>query len=553
MKSQPATSSMSGRASRSWATRVPITPPIPVTSTRLTRVPLGPQSRLLRAAGAEIAPPPGCSRHPGEEHDQAVDAHPEAPTGRQPVLEGPHVVLVDAVGLVVAGRGEAGLGLEALPLVEGVGELAERVGELAAHHDRLEALDEVGVVPVGAGQGRHLPRVVGDEHRPDEVGLDRLLVELEHELAGSPAGLVGHLEAVADRLEVGDGLARVDGHAGVLADEVEQPPSRPRGRELDRRAVGDGDGRRAGGLPGALGDELLGEAFHVGVVAERLVALEHRELGVVARREALVAEHPADLEDPFEAADEEPLEVQLERDAQAERHVERVVIGGERPGGGAAGFGVQHRGLDLDVAALDEERPDGGDHREPDREDPAGVVVGDEIDVAHPEPGVDVAEAVPLLGEGPQRLREQLERGDLHRQLAAFGAQHAALGTDPVAAVELVEAVVGVGPDRGVGHEQLDAPGPVAQGGERELALPSDEQEPARHPHRVAGLGARLEAVPVLVHLRRGVGPVEAHRVRVGARGAQRVELGEPPAPLLGEVAVVGDARSGRLGHRFRS
>ena len=67
--------------------------------------------------------------------------------------------------------------------------------------------------------------------------------------------------------------------------------------------------------------------------------------------EALVAEHAADLEDPVHAADDQPLEVQLEGDAQVQRHVERVVVGDERAGVGAAGLDVEHRRLDLDEAA----------------------------------------------------------------------------------------------------------------------------------------------------------------------------------------------------------
>ena len=101
-----------------------------------------------------------------------------------------------------------------------------------------------------------------------------------------------------------------------------------------------------------MGDELLGERHHVAVVAVGLVELEHRELGVVPGRQALVAEHPADLEHPLEAADHEPLQVQLRRDAQEELHVERVVVGGERLGQGAAGDRVEDRRLDLDEAAV---------------------------------------------------------------------------------------------------------------------------------------------------------------------------------------------------------
>ena len=55
------------------------------------------------------------------------------------------------------------------------------------------------------------------------------------------------------------------------------------------------------------------------VVGVGLVPLEHRELGVVLGRDALVAEVLADLVDALEAADDQPLEVELGGDPQVER------------------------------------------------------------------------------------------------------------------------------------------------------------------------------------------------------------------------------------------
>ena len=99
--------------------------------------------------------------------------------------------------------------------------------------------------------------------------------------------------------------------ADGVGHEVDHPPLRPRLGEIDRspRIVIDG---RAEGVARRRHDQLLGELHHVVDVGVRLVGLHHRELGVVARREALVAEHPADLEHPVHAADDQPLEVQLE-------------------------------------------------------------------------------------------------------------------------------------------------------------------------------------------------------------------------------------------------
>ena len=88
------------------------------------------------------------------------------------------------------------------------------------------------------------------------------------------------------------------------------------------------------------------------VVAVGLVQLQHREFGVVPRADALVAEDPADLVDLLDAADQQPLQVQLQGDAQEQVDVERVVVRDERPGRGPAGDGVQRRRLDLAVALL---------------------------------------------------------------------------------------------------------------------------------------------------------------------------------------------------------
>jgi hypothetical protein len=67
------------------------------------------------------------------------------------------------------------------------------------------------------------------------------------------------------------------------------------------------------------------------------VGLEHGELGVVAPRDAFVAEVAVQFEHLRVAADQQTLEVQFRCDAQVELHVERVVVRGKRPGRRTAG------------------------------------------------------------------------------------------------------------------------------------------------------------------------------------------------------------------------
>ena len=94
----------------------------------------------------------------------------------------------------------------------------------------------------------------------------------------------------------------------------------------------------------------LGQVHHRAVVAVGLIDLEHRELGIVPRADPFVAIDAAQLVDPLDAADQQPLEVQLQRDPQEQVDVERVVMRLERPGRGAAGDRVQRRAFDFDEA-----------------------------------------------------------------------------------------------------------------------------------------------------------------------------------------------------------
>ena len=105
-------------------------------------------------------------------------------------------------------------------------------------------------------------------------------------------------------------------------------------------------------------DQVLHAVHRVLVVGVRLVPLEHRELGVVLEVDALVAEVLADLVDALEPADDQPLEVELGRDAQVEVLVELVVVRDERLCERAAVARLQDRRLDLEEALLVEEAPD---------------------------------------------------------------------------------------------------------------------------------------------------------------------------------------------------
>ncbi len=70
--------------------------------------------------------------------------------------------------------------------------------------------------------------------------------------------------------------------------------------------------------------------------------------GLCRALDAFVAIDAAQLVDPLHAADQQPLQVQLQGDPQVKVDVQGVVVRDERPGGGPAGDRVQRRPFDLD-------------------------------------------------------------------------------------------------------------------------------------------------------------------------------------------------------------
>ena len=128
-----------------------------------------------------------------------------------------------------------------------------------------------------------------------------------------------------------------------LQDRVAQRHPPPRRREVDRlaRRARPARARSSRARRAATSSSVIAATSQV--VGVGLVGLEHRELGVVLVGDALVAEVLAELVDLLEPADDQPLQVQLGRDPQVQRAVERVVVGREGARERAAVERLQHR------------------------------------------------------------------------------------------------------------------------------------------------------------------------------------------------------------------
>ena len=251
-------------------------------------------------------------------------------------------------------------------------------------------------------------------------------------------------------------------------------------------------------------------------------------------RDAFVAEDAADLEDAVHAADEAALEVQLEGDAQVEVAVEGVGVRLERTGRGAAGDGVQGRGLDLGELAAPEEAADRLDHAAADEEAAAGLLVDDEVEVALTVDLLGVGQAGPLLGQRAEGLRDQLVGGDADGDLAGLRAEELAADADEVAGIDELLEVGVVRVAQGVaGEVGLDDAAAVEQLDEAGLAHDAQGDDAAGDGDLGAFLDAFGQEGRAFV---RDMGLVPLGAERVFAGGAEQGEL-----LLADRMEVMGD------------
>jgi hypothetical protein len=200
----------------------------------------------------------------------------------------------------------------------------------------------------------------------------------------------------------------------------------------------------------------------------------------VPSADAFVAITTADFVDAFEAADEQPLQVQLRRDPQKEREIERVVMGAEGTCRRATHQRVQRRRLHLEEAVAIQKITQPLHDQSARTDDRGGRRVRDEVDVAVAIAEVGVGHAVPLVGQRPERLREHAQLAELERKLPGLRDHRAPSRLDVIGDVELVER------DERLAHrvllgEELNFAAAVAEPEEAGLAEAAPRDDAAEH------------------------------------------------------------------------
>jgi hypothetical protein len=123
-----------------------------------------------------------------QDHDQAIDADTAATGRRHAVFQRADVVGVVVHRLFIAGVLGLDLRQETRRLVFRIVQLREAVGDLAAHHEQLEALGDAFAGVRSARQRRHFDRVVDDEGRLPQLRFGGLFEQRQLQRAQAGGG-----------------------------------------------------------------------------------------------------------------------------------------------------------------------------------------------------------------------------------------------------------------------------------------------------------------------------------------------------------------------------
>ena len=192
------------------------------------------------------------------------------------------------------------------------------------------------------------------------------------------------------------------------------------------------------------------------VIGVRLIQLHQREFRVVAGVQSLVTEHAPDLVHSLHAADDQPFQIQLQRNAQLQILVQRVEVGFKRARRRTARIGDQHGGFHLHKAALVQKAADGADDAGTFDKGVAHLGVDDQIDIPLTIAGVGVGQTVEFFRQRLQALGQQRDLLGVDGDLAGFGFEHGAADADQIADIKFFEIGIWLLPNDVPRHIRLD-------------------------------------------------------------------------------------------------
>ena len=373
------------------------------------------------------------------------------------------------VGLRIA-RGSSGiLRFKALPLVDGIVELGIGIAHLPPVDEQLKAFHIAGLIGFALGKRRHLDGVIHNKGGLDQIIFTVLLKKHIENVALLMTRFIFNMVFIGKLLCLFRVTDSVKINAGVFLHGVNHGKALKGLTKVDLFSAVSDDGGAADFLCEEA-EKVFCQIHHAVIIGIGLVELHQRKLRVMTGINPFITEHAADLIHSLQPADNQALEIELERNTELHILIKGVEMGFKRTCGSAACIGHQHRGLHLDEALTVQIAANAADDSRALNESVLHLGIHDEIHIALAVTHVNIGQAVILLGEDLQALGEQRYLFCMDGDFTGFGFENIALNADDIADIQLFEIGIVFLADNITCHIALHDPLEILQAAEGGLA-----------------------------------------------------------------------------------
>ena len=353
--------------------------------------------------------------------------------------------------LFVSGRRIGVLQSETLPLIDGIVELGIGVCHLPAIHKELETLHILGIVRFFLGQRGYLDGMIHDEGRLNQMLFHVFLKEQVQDISLLMSFLKFDLVFFRQFSGLFQCLHLIPVHTGVFLHGVYHgnPFKGFAQIHLDTVVY---DFCRTQHFLSHMTIEILRQIHHAVVICVGLVKFHQGKLRIMSGIKTFVAEHTADLVNPFHTAHDQSLQIQFQGNPQLQILIQRIEMRLEGACCRTAGIGHQHGSFHFHKALAVQVFPDGADDFGPFDKGILYLRIHDQIHISLTVAQIRIGQTVILFRKDLQAFGQQRHFGGVDGDFSCLGLKHFAPDADDIADIHLFEILIGLFADAVSGH-----------------------------------------------------------------------------------------------------
>ncbi len=229
-----------------------------------------------------------------------------------------------------------------LPLINRVIEFRIRVRHFPSVHKEFKTFHIFRIFRLLFRQRRNFNRMIDNKCRLNQVFLYKFFKEKIQNIAFFMPVFKFDMMFFGSGSRLFQGMNRRKIHAAVLFYRVNHGNPGKRLSKIHFFSLIN-NFRRPQNLLRHIAVKILGQIHHPVIIGVSLIQFHQGKFRIMPGVKPFVTENPSDFINPFQPADNQPLQIQFQRNPEFQVLVQRIKMRLKRPGGSASGIGNQHR------------------------------------------------------------------------------------------------------------------------------------------------------------------------------------------------------------------